>query len=234
MTAYDLNFCFPVPNTLENGRIRLVPFIPHIHAEQYLTEVEAFPQLYDYLPYGPFRSLEEINQLLELRIRQDPASLLFAIYDISNSGTAKHATFAGCIGYLNATTENLGIEIGHILILPAFQRTHVTSNSIGLLLRYALDLPSVGGLGLRRVAWQANALNKKSIKAAERMGFSMEGILRWQRVLPPGKTAVGSAERAGDPMAGCPGRDTAMMSLCWDDWEAGGREHVDKVMARTT
>jgi len=132
----------------------------------------------------------------------------------------------------------LAVEIGHILTLPAFQRTYVTSNAVGLLLHYALDTPSAGGLGLRRVFWQANALNEKSVRAAQRMGFHFEAIIRWDRVLPLGKdidiAGNKKGERSEDPRPGCIARDTAMLSLCWDDWEGGGRQHVDEIMARTT
>jgi RimJ/RimL family protein N-acetyltransferase len=236
---YDINFCFAAPDALENDRVKLVPFIPHVHAEGFFAKVESCPQLFDYLPYGPFNTIEELNGLLESRIRQDPASLLFVVYDKTNAvcgSTNNDGLLAGCIGFLNSSAENLAVEIGHIVTLPAFQRTHVTSNAIGLLLHYALDPPSAGGLGLRRVAWQSNALNGKSVKAARRMGFKMEGILRWDRALPPGKEEAsnGKGERTGDPMPGYVGRDTAMLSLCWDDWEGGAREHVDETMARAT
>ncbi|PFH45122.1 hypothetical protein AMATHDRAFT_71982 [Amanita thiersii Skay4041] len=55
------------------------------------------------------------------------------------------------------------------MILSPFQRTRVTSNAVGLLLPYCLDVPSAEGLGLRRVVWQASVLNSKSVKVANRM-----------------------------------------------------------------
>ena len=108
-----------------------------------------------------------------------------------------------------------------MITLPPFQRTHVTTNAIGLLLLYALDLPP-HGLGLRRVQWQANKLNTKSVGAAQKLGFKLEAILRWDRVLPATKASVynGGREREGDPRPGTVGRDTAMLALCWDDWES--------------
>jgi RimJ/RimL family protein N-acetyltransferase len=120
------------------------------------------------------------------------------------------------------------------MILPSFQRTHVTSNAVGLLLHYALDLPVDGGLGLRRAVWQANVFNEASVRSAERMGFKLEAVLRWDRVLPIDKDDARNkkGERNGDPRAGCVGRDTAMLSICWDDWESGGKEHVDSIMDR--
>ena len=145
-----------------------------------------------------------------------------------------NSALAGLIGLLNSSPTNLAIEIGFIMILPSFQRTHVTSNAVGLLLHYALDLPVDGGLGLRRAVWQANALNEASVRSAERMGFKLEAVLRWDRVLPIGKDDAGNkkGDRDGDPRAGYVGRDTAMLSICWDDWESGGKERVDAIMAR--
>lgn len=102
-------------------------------------------------------------------------------------------------------------------------------------MHYALDLPDRGGLGLRRVFWQANALNTASRRLAERLGYRFEGILRWDRVLPENKQEFGNGTevRDGDPRGRkCVGRDTAILGHCWDDWEGGGREKVDLIMAR--
>ena len=125
--------------------------------------------------------------------------ILYAIIDKTRSphptsASLSHApsqvNFAGVLGYLNSCPIHLKTEIGFLIVLPPFQRTHVTTNAVGLLLLYALNLPSISdsvpfpGLGLRRVQWQTNELNAKSIRAAERMGLKMEGILRWDRVLP--------------------------------------------------
>jgi len=146
-------------------------------------------------------------------------------------------TVAGHLAYINSSVFNLSTEIGYICTLPPFQRTHVTSNAVGLMMHYALDLPEKGGLGLRRVFWQANELNKPSRRLAERMGFKFEGILRWDRVLPPHKKAygIGKEVREGDPRGkDWVGRHTAMLGHCWDDWEEGGKEQVDAIMARVT
>ena len=84
---------------------------------------------------------------------------------------------------------------------------------------------------------QATAANQASIRLAEKMEFRiMEGTLRWDRVFPPDRKALGvgngRAIRAGDSKRDCVGRDTVLLSLCWDDWEEGAREQVDMIMAR--
>ncbi|PFH49654.1 hypothetical protein AMATHDRAFT_147229 [Amanita thiersii Skay4041] len=232
--SYDFNFCFPVAETLENDRLKLVPFNPNIYTGELLTQLQANKQVFQYLPYGPFHTIDEFNDFFDLRFRRDPNSLLFIIYDKTKSSPGNNHVLAGTIGLLNGSVINLVVEIGHIMILPTFQRTHVTSNAVGLLLHYCLDVPSAGGLGLRRVAWQADAINNKSINAAERMGFRLEGILRWDRVLPPSRISAMNWDgvRKEDPKPSHPGRHTAMLSHCWDDWENGGRQRVDQMMAR--
>ncbi|KAG7440101.1 uncharacterized protein BT62DRAFT_938298 [Guyanagaster necrorhizus] len=167
-------------------------------------------------------------------MKNDIGMTLFAVYDTTKSG---ESAYAGVIGYLNSSAEDLVAEIGFVIIAPTFHKTHVTSNAVGLLMKYALDVPGEGGLGLRRVVWQANAANTASVRTAKRMGFQQEGILRWHRAWRTSKARGGNgiSVRKGDPKEdGFPlGRDTAILSICWDDWEGGVRAHVEATMART-
>ncbi|KAK0243682.1 acyl-CoA N-acyltransferase [Armillaria nabsnona] len=218
------NFCFIVPPVLENERVRLVPFDTSVHAK---LHVDAAPPVsfYDYLIAGPFADEEDlISTFWEKRIKNGPGATAFAVYDKSKSDHA----YAGIITYINSSAEDLVTEIGFVMILPAFQRTHVTSNAVGILMNYALNLPADGGLGLRRVVWTASASNAPSVGAAKRMGFQMEVVMRWARVWPEVKIrgSGGGSEFAY-------GRNVAVLSVCWDDWEAGTKEQVNAVMART-
>jgi len=237
-TMHNLNFCFSLPESLANERIKLNPFVPSKHAKLFVDQATLYPEIFRYLPFGPFEGVDDfIENFYEPRcVRKDAA--LFAIFDktIRNTNLNGDDTeaFAGLIGYINSSPANLATEIGLILILPPFQRTHIASNATGLLLEYALNLPSESpsGLGLRRVVWQANPLNTASVRHAERMGFKLEGVFRWQRALPPWKKEVGRIPREGDPRRDWVGRDTTQLALCWDDWEDGGREKVNLVMQR--
>lgn len=130
---------------------------------------------------------------------------------------------------MSASVASATAEIGCILIFPSFQRSHVQTNASGLLLNYGLNTPAEGGLGLRRMQWQANVENLPSIAAAKRLGFQMEGILRWWRVLPPQKKGLVPVEMERDDGRG-PGRHEAMLSICFDDWEGGVKESVAKLM----
>ncbi|KAF8174571.1 acyl-CoA N-acyltransferase [Pholiota molesta] len=244
---YDINFCFPVPETLESKRVALQPFVPSKHAKLLVDQALLYPDIYRYLPFGPFQDVDDfLTNLIEARVSKNSGYIMFAIYDKTRpaASTEHLGAFAGLIGLINSSASHLFTEIGFVMILPPFQRTHVASNAVGILLHFALDTPNycsdqLGGpanssLGLRRVVWQANALNAASVRLAERMGFSKEAVLRWDRVLPLGKGEAGNGIeiREGDPCKGCVGRDTALLSLCWDDWEKQARERVNEIMKR--
>jgi len=119
------------------------------------------------------------------------------------------------------------------VILPQFHKTFVATNAIGLLLKYALDTSQQGALGLRRVQWQANTENDASIRAAKRLGFVVEGVARWQRILPKGKSGISGGqeleEREGGAGGKGEGRHSVILAFCWDDW-VKKREDVMKMM----
>ena len=224
---YDVNFCFKIiPEALENERVQLTPIIPRVHSAEFFSYIEKHPELYRFYPFHAAKTHEELLLQLELLIRRDPTFVLFAIID-----KTRENAFAGVIGLLHTIAQHSITEIGYVLVFPPFQRTHVTSNATGLLLHYCLEVPSASppGLGLRRVEWRANVMNRPSVAAAERMGMRMEGTLRWHYILPEGKE--GNATRVDDPYKGV-GRDSVMLSMCWDDWENGSREKVQEIMAR--
>ncbi|KAJ7136824.1 acyl-CoA N-acyltransferase [Mycena epipterygia] len=236
---HNLNFCFPVPPELRSERVRLTPFDPTTHAELFFAAVCAHPDIFTYLSWGPFTSAPDVvTSFVDVRIHPDPGTVLFAVWDISAAGEANSdseawgGAFAGVIGLLDTSPEDLRTEIGFVVTLPRFRRTHVTSHAIGILLHWALDADA---LGLRRVGWHANAHNEKSIRAAERMGFRREGVVRWDCVLPVRKQGApgnGVHVRAGDARADCIGVDSQTLGLCWDEWEGGVREMADAAMAR--
>ncbi|KAB5588546.1 hypothetical protein CTheo_8013 [Ceratobasidium theobromae] len=215
---YDVNFCFPV-QVLETDRLKLVPYVPKLHAADLFAALTAYPETMHYMPVTLPQSLPAFHLWWESTFRQDPTRCPFIILDKSES------RLLGMISYINASRELSTLEAGFITILPPFQRTHVNTHAVGLVVQYALDRT---GLGVRRVQWQAHASNAPSVRAAERLGFKMEGVIRWQRPLPFEKES--SAVAPDDGLG--PGRHTAMLAICWDDWESGTREHIRGLIAR--
>jgi RimJ/RimL family protein N-acetyltransferase len=69
--------------------------------------------------------------------------------------------------------RNASIELGNIWLSPVMQRTRAATESFFLLMSMVFET-----LYYRRLTWKCNALNVPSRRAALRMGFSAEGILR--------------------------------------------------------
>ncbi|KAF8206479.1 acyl-CoA N-acyltransferase [Mycena galopus ATCC 62051] len=212
-TTYDINWPYPLQESgLESARVKLTPFIPRIHWAKLGAELSAHPELERFLPIHI--TLEKI----ESYFRADAGTILFAVIN------KEQDAFAGVIALLHTSASNLATEIGAVICFPEFQRTFVTTNAVGILMRYCLDLPEQGGLGFRRVEWFAHTANVASVKAAQRMGMTLEGTLRWAKVLPKGKEGNEAGPGRGEGL----GRDSALLAVCWDDWENGVKEHVAK------
>lgn len=228
---YDINWMMPLhETTLESDRVKVTPFIPSLYARSYADQVKAHPDIHRYYPFD-LTSLDKILLEIETLVRRRPAYILFAIID-----KARGDTFAGVIGLFGASPTNLSVEIAWIAVFPEFRRTYVTSNAVGLVLNYCLELPSSPlqrrGLGFRRVQWTAHPENQPSIALAKRMGFKEEGLLRWTRVVPQIVEGNGIPLRDEDPKNPSPGQHSAVLSLCADDWENGGGELVRHMIGR--
>jgi RimJ/RimL family protein N-acetyltransferase len=132
-----------------------------------------------YMP-GQFESLQDYLDRFEAA-RADPKCLTFVVADKRGPPEAGlPGAIAGHIGYLRSDFPHLCTEIGLVITLPAYQRTHVTSNAVGLLLQYALHQPnhaSAPGMGMRRVEWRTHHANA-ALAACTRAGEGGRGAER--------------------------------------------------------
>ncbi len=227
---HDINWVMPLLEpTLESDRVKLTPFIPSLHARGYADQTKAHPDIHRWIPFN-LSTLDEILSHVETFIRRNPMAVFFAIID-----KARGDAYAGVIALLGTYPPNLSTEIGWLVVFPEFRRSYVTNSAVGLLLNYCLELsnPPPGrprGLGFRRVQWVTHTANQPSLKVARRMGFKEEGVLRWTWVLPEGAEGNEIPLRDGDPLSPRPGRHNTVLSFCADDWESGGREHVQHMI----
>ncbi|KIW83641.1 hypothetical protein Z517_02887 [Fonsecaea pedrosoi CBS 271.37] len=207
---------------LENDLVALLPFEPGVHTAPFVEMIKTYPDMFTYIPFPVINDEADFLREVYEGIHASPADCLFAVMDkvVSPEALDTSAKFAGVVSLTATNPVNAVTEVG-AMIFPAFQRTHVATNAIGLLLFWTLDPPSTGGLGLRRVIWQSHAGNDVSRRAALRIGFEFEGIARWDRVFPRGKVAL-SAEALrlrNGTQEEQPGRHTAVYSIVWDEWE---------------
>ncbi len=104
------------------------------------------------------------SYLVKLERSEDP--LHFAIVD----GTGQAV---GTAALMRIEPVHGVIEIGSIVFSPRLQKTRAATESMYLLMRLAFD-----ELGYRRYEWKCDSLNAPSRAAAQRYGFTFEGIFR--------------------------------------------------------
>ncbi len=193
---------FPVPDwqarprpprtAIEGRACRIEPLDPERHAAELhaANREDAEDRIWTYLPYGPFETLTDYRAWMEAScLGEDPR--FHAIVDLRD-GKAR-----GVASYLRIDPPAGSIEVGHINFAPRLQNSVAASEAMFLMMRRAFD-----ELGYRRYEWKCDALNARSRRAAERLGFRFEGVFR-QATVYKGRN-----------------RDTAWYAVIDQDWPA--------------
>ena len=174
---------------LEGRYVRLVRLSADAHAADLHRANSADAAIWDYLPYGPFSSAAAYHRWIrDITRGEDP---LF--YAIQNRETGH---FGGVASYLRITPDMGTIEVGHINLAPELQRSRAATEAMFLMMEWAFSA------GYRRYEWKCDALNLPSRRAAQRLGFSYEGLFR-QAAVVKGRN-----------------RDTAWFACIDTDWPA--------------
>ena len=179
----------PTGVTLAGRFARLEKLDADIHAVDLFGAYQGHDQVWDYLPYGPFHDFEDYKAWLQKTV-EDSATLFYAIIDVA-SGKA-----VGVGSYLRIDPANGSIEVGHLNFSPLLQQTKAATEAMFLMMQWAFDV------GYRRYEWKCDASNLPSRRAAERLGFSYEGIFR-QATIVKGRN-----------------RDTAWFACIDSEWPA--------------
>lgn len=183
--------------------IVLRPYVPSSHLAQ-LHLISSGVPVYAYGPYDPEESLWRFfeegpfasdKELGAASFMDDPADgRRFVVVDKATG------YIVGMASLIKNSPKSLRIEVASVWITPAFQRTHVhTDLCITLMSHVFIN-------GYRRVEWQCDAQNGRARKAAERTGFTLEGIMRKHTILRSSNS------------------DTCMYSITNSDWRDGARE----------
>ena len=182
----------PDAAVLHGNRVRLERLDPARHSDDLwlaLHGADADPHMWTYMGYGPFASPADFTQWLNSL--GNPGDAVFYTVIANASGQA-----LGLLSYLNICPAHGSIEIGHVCFGHALQRSTLASETVYLLARYAFEL------GNRRLEWKCDNANLRSKRAAERFGFTYEGLFR-QHLIRKGRN-----------------RDTAWFSLLDHEWPA--------------
>ena len=120
---------------------------------------------FTYLTVGPFDSLAAYREWMVAAARSDDP-LWHAIVDTSTGKPVGVAT------YMRIDPANGVIEVGNLNFSPLLQRKPAATEAMYLMMKRVFEL------GYRRYEWKCDSLNAPSRAAAQRLGFSYEGIFR--------------------------------------------------------
>ena len=145
--------------------------------------------IWDYLPYGPFRTARDYSAWVQsVSAGVDP--LFYAVFD------KERGRWAGVASYLRIAPNMGSIEVGHINFAAQLQKTRAATEAMYLMMKWVFQA------GYRRYEWKCDAANLASRQAAERLGFSYEGVFR-QATVVKGRN-----------------RDTAWFAMIDSEWPA--------------
>jgi RimJ/RimL family protein N-acetyltransferase len=160
--------------------------LTHAQALWDAFELDTEQKSWTYLVQGPYARFEDFAAWLSgATTSRDP--LFFTVMD-------PNARAVGVAAYLRIAPEAGSIEVGHLHFSPLLQRTAAATEAMYLMMRQAF------ALGYRRYEWKCDSLNAPSRAAAERLGFTFEGIFR-QALVYKGRN-----------------RDTAWYSIIDGEW----------------
>ena len=179
----------PTGEILDGDIVRLERMDPDRHAADLFRAFSGHDGLWDYLPYGPFSSATAYHRWAkDAAMGADP---LFYVIRQKDSGHC-----SGVASYLRITPDSGTIEVGHINLSPELSRSRAATEAMFLMMQWAF------ANGYRRYEWKCDALNMPSRRAAQRLGFSFEGVFR-QATIVKGRN-----------------RDTAWFSVIDSEWPA--------------
>lgn len=183
----------PLPVTLGGRHVALEPLDAARHTPALWEGVKGHDELWTWLGDAPHGSEVELKEAVAKKQAASDAVFLAIV----PAGTGKAAGWAS---YMRMEPAHGVVEVGNILLTPALQRTTAATEAMYLMARHIFE-----ELGYRRYEWKCNAENAPSRRAAERLGFTFEGIFR-QHMVVKGRN-----------------RDTAWFSMLDKEWPARRR-----------
>lgn len=153
------------PRTALSGRYVTLEPVDYDHIPDLM---EAFAEdqddaMWTFLPVGPFDQAGYTAWVTAARQTTDPIHYAVRMED---------GRLGGTLSLMRITPAAGTIETGWLTFAPRLQRTREATEAVYLLMKWSFEA------GYRRFEWKCNAANRASRQAAERFGFSYEGIFR--------------------------------------------------------
>ncbi len=155
---------------MQGRYVRLEALDAERHAALLFRAFDGYDWVWDYMPVGPFASAAQFHRWMRGATGQD--DLMF--YAMQDLATGQYGGFGSLMRIKPASGS---IEVGFIAMAPQLQRGRAATEAMYLMMKWAFEA------GYRRYEWKCDALNQPSRRAAQRLGFSYEGVFRQATVV---------------------------------------------------
>ena len=135
----------------------------HVEGLREAQREDTTDEMWAYLPVGPFDDAGYAAWVQANRLSHDPLHFAVRMAD---------GRLGGTLSLMRMTPGAGTIETGWLTFAPRLQRTREATEAVYLLMKWAFEA------GYRRFEWKCNAENAASRRAAQRFGFSYEGVFR--------------------------------------------------------
>ena len=179
----------PHRHMLKGGHVYVVPWERQRHAHSIWSAFgeSATNALLFHFGWPHMQTADDLADQLDA-FNVSGAFITFAFEDPATG----HAM--GMASYMNIVVEHGRVEVGAVAHGTPMRQSRAATEAHYLMARHIFDL------GYRRYEWKLNNPNVASHKAAQRLGFTFEGVFRQHEVKPYGN------------------RDTAWYSLLDTEW----------------
>ncbi len=192
------NFDFTQEYTLENERVLLRPLLLSDHSllEKYVIEE---PDLWQYSLVAINDSADLENYLQEaLKARNQKTAYPFIVFD------KLLQQYVGCTRFYDIQLPFNSTQLGYTWYSKKVWGTGLNQHCKFLLLQFAFDQ-----ISFERVEFRADNNNKRSIAAMQKIGCTIEGVLRNHLPMPNGTR-----------------RDSIVLSILKPEWIAKLKQNL--------
>jgi len=177
---------------LENERVLLRP-LQVSDASLLGHYVNEEPDLWQY-SLAAINNNADLENYIQMAIeaRENKTSYAFIVFDKLLN------TYVGCTRFYDMQLAYQTTQLGYTWYSKKCWGTKLNENCKFLLLEFAFDQ-----MGFERVEFRADNNNKRSISAMQKIGCTVEGVLRNHLPMPNGKR-----------------RDSIVLSILKEDWNA--------------
>ncbi len=186
--GYDSSMIIKIDDVVLAGKSVILEPLTHNHRGQLLDAALTLPKS----PVTVLPMADTVDAYMDFAFSQKKADGALPLVMLE-AGSRK---VIGCSRYFALVAAERKVEIGYTWISKAYQRTIINTEAKYLMLEHAFEK-----LDFLRVEFCTDYLNFNSRRAIERIGGKLDGVMRYNKIMPDGRV-----------------RDTAIYSIIAPEW----------------